>query len=1553
MLRNSTYAETTLKIIDDTQIDPNETIRLTLNADHDEQITIGNESGVTLTIGDNDLSVVSFERAEYTIFEGTTGKVTLLVKPPLTVLTFIGLTTSTTTFSEMIANDDYELSPLQIKLNPGQEEASFVVLIRNDEILQETRKLFVSFVPNESGSIKRGAISTATIIIPDNAAPIASLEVVGGNLRLTEGEESTLRVTLDRAFGEVTDIRIETEGTAIQGVDYTIGDNPVRFSVGNTFVETQLRIIRDGDNQEADETIILTLAADNDQIIDDLDLVDREPLTLTIEGNDVAPQISLIIPSTLAESTNEIDVKHGQPFPVYIRVDAFADIPDSLLLTLDGPQDGTLPTTLMTSALGAGVTTWSELFVGNSTTTAVGQQDYRYCLAGTQNCSSTISVSYSSPAVPEVDVDDEFGPEWVFTLSEQTATPAGCPLNGVGTFPTLLRQEGNIFTSESFLTYTGIVDGNFYSLAYRDPDFGGGGVTYIDIHTTQYSDEPMLFGPSVWWGTNKAGSLCRGTYNIKYTPRPHIDSIAVTSTSVSEDVGNVVVTVTLTYPPVQRVVATLEIEGEDTATDADYQVVERDISFGIGETQTTLNLVIIDDSLAEPDETIILRAVSQDPSKLVGASSTALTIEDNDMLNASLEVVGNDILLEGGDNATLRVTLDLAFDRATSIRIVTTGTATLDGDYRINGNLVELPKGSTYAETSLVVIEDDLVEPDETIILTLEADNAQIRDGAQLTLTIADNDVPAISFDPSDYDISEGTTGKVTLVTDQPPVVETAIELTTRSGTTVRDADYELSTTTVVFKPGQSTASFVVSIIDDSVVQSDRKLYLSFVPDNNSTPGEVSVAVIRIEDNEPEISLRTTTLNPRRVVVTEGDGFALLQLDASRLTASSLTVNLLYTGDGHPNNNAGALTGEPSSAGTPDIETTVTVDTETTTRHTFEVEVKDDRIAAEFTRAVQVDLQEGDGYTVDPDNRRVEVAVMEDDFAEVYFSQSAGSVTEGQDIEFIIIKDLIADLETAVEISFESTGDFFKTMPQNTTVSLPADGAVMSTVKITIRTVDDKDIEADGSLTARIVIIPGSPLRPGDMGRADVRTVTILSDDVPAVISFEEPDYAISEGTTGTITLLADPPPGIKTQIELTADSATILNSEYRLSTTIITFEPDQSTASFEVSIFDDDIVRSTRELSLSINPVDDKTATRGAISETVISVGNNDVSNASLEVVGDNIRFEEGERVTLRVALDLAFDRAVTIQIVPKGGGTATTEDYRINGNPVELPMGSTFVETILDVIDDDLVEPDETIILTLEADNKQIIIDDESSATLTIADNDVPTIEFEPARYVILEGTIGTITLLADQRPVVRTRIELTTDSETILNSEFRLSTTIVVFEPNQSTASFEVSISVRDDFQETRELRLSFSPLDDNSTPGTVSVAVISVEDNGVPIASLEVEGDAIRLEEGGSATLRVTLDRSFEQATSIRIVIAEEGTATTEDYRINGNLVELPQGSTYAETSLEVIEDDLVEPDETIILGLVAHNERIIDTLPGAQLTLTIADNDVPAISFEPR
>ena len=246
---------------------------------------------------------------------------------------------------------------------------------------------------------------------------------------------------------------------------------------------------------------------------------------------------------------------------------------------------------------------------------------------------------------------------------------------------------------------------------------------------------------------------------------------------------------------IQIVTAGTAILGDDYTIGGtgDNQVV----TLPMGSTSVETILVVVnDDTLVEPVETIILTLDAHDDriiddTDLVDRDPLTLTIADNDVLNASLEVMGEAILPEEGGRVTLRVTLDNVFYQATTIQIVTTGTATLDTatlgeDYTIDVNPVMLSAGSTYVETTLVVINDTLVEPDETIILTLVANNKQIIiddvSSARITLTIADNDVPAISFDPSDYDISEGTTGKVTLRADQLPLVETKIRLTTFVG---------------------------------------------------------------------------------------------------------------------------------------------------------------------------------------------------------------------------------------------------------------------------------------------------------------------------------------------------------------------------------------------------------------------------------------------------------------------------------------------------------------------------------------------------------------------------------------------------------------------------------------------------------------------------------------------------------------------------------------------------------------------------------------------------
>ena len=101
------------------------------------------------------------------------------------------------------------------------------------------------------------------------------------------------------------------------------------------------------------------------------------------------------------------------------------------------------------------------------------------------------------------------------------------------------------------------------------------------------------------------------------------------------------------------------------------------------------------------------------------------------------------------------------------------------------------------------------------------------------------------------------------------------------------------------------------------------------------------------------------------------------------------------------------------------------------------------------------------------------------------------------------------------------------------------------------------------------------------------------------------------------------------------------------------------------------------------------------------------------------------------------------------------------------------------------------------------------------------------------------------------------------TISDNDYTLSTTMITFESNQSTASFEVSIKNDFVFQPDRILSLSINPLDDNSMPGRDSVAVITVtnDDAEISLTTLSAENPlSVSVTEGSdlSATLQLNIN-----------------------------------------------------------------------------------------------
>ncbi len=169
------------------------------------------------------------------------------------------------------------------------------------------------------------------------------------------------------------------------------------------------------------------------------------------------------------------------------------------------------------------------------------------------------------------------------------------------------------------------------------------------------------------------------------------------------------------------------------------------------------------------------------------------------------------------------VTVDIA---------ATNGTAE-NGDYTLNTTSLVFNGNGT--QTVDIDLNDDADYDDETFTLTLAlgAGTASISPAAH-TVTIDDDDTPPnVGFDLADSDVAEGNTGvtdhTVDVTMESAPAVTTVIEVARTGGTATTGVDFNYTTTSLTFEPGDvypNTQSVTVSIIGDIVSEPDETVIL-------------------------------------------------------------------------------------------------------------------------------------------------------------------------------------------------------------------------------------------------------------------------------------------------------------------------------------------------------------------------------------------------------------------------------------------------------------------------------------------------------------------------------------------------------------------------------------------------------------------------------------------------------------------------------------------------------------------------------------------------------
>jgi len=534
-----------------------------------------------------------------------------------------------------------------------------------------------------------------------------------------------------------------------------------------------------------------------------------------------------------------------------------------------------------------------------------------------------------------------------------------------------------------------------------------------------------------------------------------------------------------------------------------------------------------------------------------------------------------------------------------------------------------------------------------------------------------------------------------------------------------------------------------------------------------------------------------------------------------------------------------------------------------------------------------------------------------------------------------------------------------------------APGQTSRTFTVTIH--NDTFDEPDETLALTL----SSPVNAA-LGIPHTATLTIVDDDETPTVQFGGTTYSIGEkaGTATIIATLSGASAVSVTVDYVTSDGTAGAGSDYTTISGTLSFAPGQTSQSFTVTILDDELDEPDETLTLTLsNPVN---AALGAPCIATLTVVDDDVPPT---VQFGSATYSVGERAgtaTIIATLSAPSWQTVTVDYATSapstGSGQAPAEvgsDYIAISGTLSFAPGQTSQSFTVTILDDGLDEPDETLALAL-SNPIHAALGTPHTATLTIVDNTLLTVQFSSVAYSVGEGAgMATInatlsapswqTVTVDyttsdpslRRRTVRPRSVQATGSGQVpatAGDDYMATSGTLSFVPGQTSQSFTVMIldDVIDELDETLMLTLR-DPV--SATLGMPYTATLTIVDNDVP-PIVRFSGAMYNVgEEADTATVIVALSAPSWQTVTVDYATSDPSTGSgqapataDDDYTATSGTLSFAPGQTSQSFTVTILDDEFDEPDETLTLILSNPVSATLGTPPTA--TLTIVDDDTP-------
>jgi subtilisin family serine protease len=668
--------------------------------------------------------------------------------------------------------------------------------------------------------------------------PPVTLSVDDGWTAEGTGSQARLRLSRALAGGEVVTASVKSaDATALAGADYTaLPATTVRLVAGQSEATLPLPTLTDG-KPEGHETFTLAVSKVVGAVLADsaatVTIYDPAgPLGLSVSnatvpegGGSVSVTVSLDAP---VPSGNQVTVKAASANSTATAGSDYVALPSQTLTFTAGEQTKTLSTTITDDGLREG----NETFSINLTTpvgarivdaagsvaildddgsigASVGNSRVLEGNVGTTALNFPVTLSAPPGAGQVVTVTVKTANSTALAGSDYTALPSTTLSFAAGeaskNVAVTVLGDTTVEPDEALkLSITATV-----GAVISDPDgFGtianddGGAVPGADPHWLSVSDGWLTEAPA-----GRSGTV---TLSLSSAPLPG-ETVKVTVTSAA-----------------------------GTATSgADFVAVPATtVVFGVGETQRTVDIAALDDSLGEPTETFTLALSGAVGAIVVDSTASVSVVSDEGPLVASVD---DPWLLEGDSGqqtatVTVRLSAAPAAGQTVSLKVATkAGTASAGSDYvTVPSTTLSFTAGQTARTVAVTVNGDLLREGSEAFTVTLAtAVGLSIAD-TDGTVTLVDEEGPitAALVDTEGAEGNSGSTaGPLTVRLSDPPQAGQSLSIkigTTTGGTATASVDYLARALAVVtFAAGETTKTLPVTVFGDVTGELDETVRLT------------------------------------------------------------------------------------------------------------------------------------------------------------------------------------------------------------------------------------------------------------------------------------------------------------------------------------------------------------------------------------------------------------------------------------------------------------------------------------------------------------------------------------------------------------------------------------------------------------------------------------------------------------------------------------------------------------------------------------------------------